>query len=183
MPLGPVRPRFNIVARGAVDQCIRRLVDAAEDPSSQCVSRVLGKHVDITVDRAIRRRWSPCVQLDLNPADDTATTVHGLIGPHPNKWTLYLAINAAIALSMLFALGFALVQLSLDQRPWAIWIVAAGVPCLAFMYALSQIGRARAAPQTVLLMDLVESALDIELSDRLLNFDEKRPTPSRGSLD
>ncbi len=166
MPLGPVRPRFNMIVRGTVEQSIERLVAAAEDPARRCVSRVLGRHVDITVSREVRERWSPCVQLDLSQSDDGRTFVHGLIGPHPNKWTLYLAINAAIALTMFFALGFAIVQVSLDQRPWAMWIVAGGVPCLAFMYGLSQIGRSRAAPQTALLMDLIESALGAEAGRR-----------------
>ena len=162
MPLGPVRPRFNLIVCGTIEQSIERLVDAAADPTRGCVSRVLGRHVDITVSRETRERWSPCVQLDLSQNDDGRTLVHGLIGPHPNKWTLYLAINAAIALTMFFALGFAIVQVSLDQRPWAMWIVAAGVPCLAFMYGLSQIGRSRVAAQTAVLMDLIESALGAE---------------------
>lgn len=164
MPLGPIRPRFVIIVPGSVEEAVRRVRDAAEEPGGGCVSRVLGRHVDITVDRALRRRWSPCVQMEFDAADDQ-TTVHGLIGPHPNTWTLYAFININIVLVMFFGLGFAIVQMSLSQRPWALWIAGAGIPALGAMYLLSQLGRRRAADQTRLLMALVERALGAQDSD------------------
>lgn len=169
MSIGPIRPRFRAVARGSIADNIARFEQAVGDPQSQCVMRVLGSHVDITVDASIRHRWSPCVQMELEeadpedqPSDDQpATVVRGLVGPHPNTWTMFAFTNLAICVIGAFALMAALAQLTLGHTPWTLWVALACLLGLGAMYIASQVGRRLAAEQTQNLMHLVRSALDL----------------------
>jgi len=153
--------------RGSIPENIARIEQAVGDPSSGCVMRVLGSHIDITIDQAGRHRWSPCVQMELEPATDSEppeihTLVRGLVGPHPNTWTLFAFTNLAIGIIATFALMGALAQMTLRQYPWALWAVGACTVGFAIMYIASQIGRRLAAEQTSQLMTLVRGALNAE---------------------
>ena len=160
MSLGPVRPRFHMRIAGPAAVHQTRLEAAVAQPDSQCVSRTLRDHIDITVKRDIRHRWSPCVQLEFQhePESDT-TVIHGLIGPHPDTWTLFAFINITLICIIAFGGLFGFAQLSQGWPAWGLGAVPAGLMGLAVMYGLSQIGRKCAAEQTHLLMNLIERAL------------------------
>lgn len=164
MSFGAVRPRFHFAVDDDVDATIQRLESHVSRPESRCVSRVLGNHVDITVAKEDRHRWSPCVQLDVRAVGDGRSDVVGLIGPHPNTWTLFAFINITILVAAAFGGMLALSQMMLNQSPWGMWAVAGGVLGLVCMYVLSQMGRRFAAEQTVQLMRLVEDACGVQQS-------------------
>lgn len=161
MSLGPIRPRFRLTIPGRVEEVIARVQSVADKPESRCVSRVVDNHVDITVVREDRHRWSPCVQLEFRAveASDRETIVDGLVGPHPNLWTMFACINMTIALVVVFGLMMGVSQLSLGNNAWGMWTVLGGVILLGVMYGASQIGQRLAAEQTRLLTSLVEDAL------------------------
>ena len=158
MSLGPLRPRFKLDLAGTVDDEIARVETAVADPASRCVSRTLGNHVDITVVPEDRHFWSPCVHLDFRDSGD-GVAVHGLIGPHPNVWTMFAFAYITIASATAFAVMLGLTQLWLDEHAWGLWIVPAGAVLCIAMYAFSQIGQRLAAEQTKLLSELVARAL------------------------
>lgn len=143
---------------GTVEEQIAILESAVARPDSRCVSRVLGNHLDITIVEADRHRWSPCVQLEFSQADGE-TIVDGLVGPHPNVWTLFAFVNITIVSAAGFGLMLGLAQLTLGQSPWGLWTVAGGAVLLGAMYMASQVGRRFAAEQTRLLVRFVEDAL------------------------
>ncbi|MBT8485927.1 MAG: hypothetical protein HKO59_14905 [Phycisphaerales bacterium] len=161
MSLGPIRPRFKMVVPGTVDEQIALVAAAVARQNSRCVSRVLGNHVEITVVREDRHRWSPCVQLEFRTSDE-GTIVDGLIGPHPNVWTLFAFVNITILSAIGLGLMLGLVQLSLGQTAWGLWTVLGGTVLLAASYLASQVGRRFAAAQTRQLIALLEEALGAE---------------------
>lgn len=162
MALGPIRPRFKVVMPFGVEESIRRLEAAAGALGpSRCTWRVLGRHVDITIAGPERRRWSPCLHIEFDPApgDAEGAIAHGLVGPQPDAWTLYALSGIAISTAAGFAFILGVVQLALDSSPWGLWVGAACLAALGGLYALSQIGQRCAAGQMRLLLDLVEQAL------------------------
>jgi hypothetical protein len=165
MSMGPIRPRFKLVVQGSLDEQIAKIEGAVAQPTSGCVSRTLDNHIDFTVVEEARHRWSPCVQLELHEMGDGETLIHGLVGPHPNTWTLYAFINISIVVASGLALMFGLSQLTLGQRPWAMWGVAGGVGLLGGMYVLSQVGRRLASEQTHTLIALLEDALGVVIRE------------------
>ena len=144
---------------GQVDEQIALVETAVARPGSGCVSRVLGRHIDLTVIKEVRHRWSPCMQLEFHQ-DDDKTVINGLVGPHPNTWTLFAFVNITLALLASFGLMMGFVQLGLGRSMWAFWIVLGAVVAFVGMYIVSQIGRRFAADQSQMLGSLLEGALN-----------------------
>ena len=160
-----IRPRFLLELQGSPDELIERVVGGIKDPSRRCVCRVVGRHVDITVAREDRHRFSPCLALEFEPTG-TGTRVRGLVGPHPNVWTFYALTAIALVFLLLTALCGAYAQHVMDDRPWALWWALAFALLLAGMYAASQIGRRLARDQTSKLMRVLSDILGIDTLDR-----------------
>ena len=89
--------------------------------------------------------------------------VHGLIGPHPNNWTLYAFLYITIGCLTFFGSIFGCVQWLLDMPAWALWALPGGILLSALMYALSQAGQRLAEEQTRHLHRLVREALGCSL--------------------
>ncbi|MHC4910380.1 MAG: hypothetical protein ACYTF9_11735 [Planctomycetota bacterium] len=160
MALGPVRPRFTLRLHDSVDaELIDRIERAVADPASRCVSRTAGTHVDITVIHDDRHRWSPCIQLEFRQ-DGADTIVNGLVGPHPNLWTLFAFTSITVIVAASFGAMLGLAQLTLGQSAWGLWAIPVGLLLLGGLYAASQIGRRFADEQSRRLMALVEQTLE-----------------------
>lgn len=159
--LAPIRPRFTMSVPGTTGACTERLRAAFDDHPDEFAFRVVDHHVDVTVPKEHRHRWSPCVHLELLQEEGGRVEVHGLIGPHPNVWTFYAVITLHFVLVVAFAVPFGLVQMSLDHTPWALWIALGGLLGVGGMYLLSQFGRRLARDETASLMAMVEEALAV----------------------
>ena len=159
MSVAPIRPRFELRPQMGFDDCVRAL-DSAFAQDEVHDFRVVDRHVDVTVTRAHRKLWTPCVQLEFDEDEETgATVVHALIGPHPDVWTLYAVVTLHMILLVVFALPFGLVQITLLHNPWALWIALAGVVGVACIYALSQVGRRISRDETRALDAMVRESL------------------------
>ena len=141
-----------------MEQIVTLLEAAVDAPQSRFVSRLVGHHYDVTIARAERCYWSPCVQLELIQEGEEVD-VQGLIGPHPNVWTLFAFLYITVATATGFGFVFGLVQLSLELPAWGLWTLPAGAVLCGLMYAMSQVGQRLAADQTRMLFDLIRSAL------------------------
>lgn len=158
MTLTPIRPRFRLEISASDEEGIALVEAAVARPDSRSVSRVLGNHLDITIDQSERRRWSPCVQLEFEQ-QDSGTLIHGLIGPQPNTWTWYAFVYLTVAFGTLFGSVFGIVQWLLDQPAWGMWFLPAGVLLALLMYAAARTGQHLATEQTNHLDQLVRQAL------------------------
>ncbi|MCA9295092.1 MAG: hypothetical protein KC983_01220 [Phycisphaerales bacterium] len=161
MSLGPIRPRFSMTVAGPAASRLAHLRSIVEHPDNRLVSEILGNHINITVVKDDRHAWSPCVQLEFIGSDDDPDTsiVHGLIGPHPNLWTMFMFINITALVIALFGVMIGIVQHSLHLLTWGYWLAGLGAAILIMMYAISQLGQRRAAAQTRTLMTFIETNL------------------------
>ena len=165
MALGPVRPRFHLQLTVDPEMGLARAESAVAAAPDHAVCRVVNGHIDIAIARASRHRFSPCLQLEFNPRDESSPTrvrsvVHGLVGPHPNLWTLYAFAALGCVTLLLFCGIFGGVQLALSEMPWGFWGIPLSAAGLLGLYGISQYGQRSAAAQTRFLYDLVHDALD-----------------------
>jgi len=158
--LGPIRPRFHLTVAGTVEGAADRLRTLTEQPERRLVSRTVGNHVDVTVARDERHRWSPCIHLEFTPSieRDDHVEVHGLLGPHPDVWTMFAFANLSVITIGCFGAMIGLAQMTLDRSPWAFWIVPGAGLVLGALYLASQAGQRLAADQTAVLRSLIEEA-------------------------
>ena len=164
MQLGSIRPRFSFTVPGRVEDRIAELKKHADRPEQRCRCRVLGHHADLTVIEADRHRWSPCLMLEFEQEGDFIRA-HGLIGPHPNLWTLFAFVNITNALLLAVALMWGFSQWFIDARPLA-FLVALGCGALfPVMYAASQAGQRFAREQTHHLLDVVELSFGVRVRE------------------
>lgn len=162
MEITAIRPRFFFDAPGAADDLIAKVSSGAALPERRCVCRVVGRHLDITVIREDRHRWSPCLSLELDQ-EESGVHVRGMIGPHPDVWTLFAFAYFSLAILLLIALTSAFAQYTLDRSPWALYAALACAVLLVVTYAASLLGRRLASEQTRYLMGVLEEILGVTL--------------------
>lgn len=168
MPPAPIRPRFTLDVPGDADALIERVRSAVDDPSRRLVCRVVDRHVDITPVREERKRWSPCLSLEFERGgeDEGVVRVRGLVGPHPNVWTMYALSAIALVFLVVTALIVAYAQHAIGESPSsALWWSGGFTGMLAGMYGVSQVGRRLAREQTSELMAFMEETLSAPSGD------------------
>ena len=50
-------------------------------------------HVFIKFPKDKQHFWSPQLHLEINKVDDNSSTLHGLFGPNPTVWTLFMFLH------------------------------------------------------------------------------------------
>lgn len=157
MPLR-LRPRFEAVAPCPSQAAAGRLQAALDRPDAPCRGRVYGAHAVLHVREADERVWSPFLSVDL-VGHPEGTLVRGLFGPTPSIWSLFVAAYAVSAFAAVFGAGFALVQWSLGQAPWAGLVVPAAAALALATYAAARAGQRRGRAQMDLLRGVLDDAL------------------------
>ncbi len=101
--------------------------------------------------------WSPQLQVSVSDGADDTCTVHGLIGPRPSVWSLFIA--SYVFWTFLGMMGgiFGFSQLSLGQPTSAFWSLPVSVAAIALTYAIGRFGRRIGRPQSIQLRNFLEN--------------------------
>ena len=169
MVLRKVRPRFRLAVPREPAEVIDRIVARVRQQDRPCRAMVSGEHrlIELRVNESESHFWSPALSVSVNKNEDGGRSiVNGLVGPNPNLWTLFAMLYMGLWTGVMFSGVFGLVQWSLSNRPWGLWILAALAVALLLLYAASQIGQRFAAPQTAMLRRVLEEALEIPAAER-----------------
>jgi hypothetical protein len=153
-----MRPRFEVAVTVPPGDVLHRIDERLAEPACRVVGSHVDQHVNLYVEPGLRHYWSPHLQLELSP-QGRGTHLHGLFGPHPNVWTLFMALYAVTAFFGLIGLTFGVSQLGLDQDPWALWVVPAAAALGGAFYAVALMGQRLAHEQMVMLRGFLEECL------------------------
>ena len=153
-----MRPRFEYVAPCPPEAGPGRLTAALARADAPCRGQVFGNHAVLHVLHAEERVWSPFLSLDLAWHPE-GTVVRGLFGPKPSVWSLFVASYAICGFSVLFAGGFAIVQGSLGQAPWALAVLPLAAVSALATYAFARYGQQRGRGQMDTLRAFLEDTL------------------------
>ncbi|WP_370514523.1 GTP-binding protein [Formosa sp. L2A11] len=125
------------------------------------VSRV-DDHVFIRIPKQKQHFWSPQLHLEINELEDKTSSIHGLFGPNPTVWTLFMFLHFVVA--MLF-IGFCIWGYS----NWALNItygMQLGV-CITMiilwfaLYFIGRAGRAKGKNDMILLHHFMKQNLKL----------------------
>lgn len=157
-----LRPRFKIDISRYNEAILSDFENAKTTQSEFIITRV-DNHVFIKFPKEKQRYWTPQLHLEINKVDDNSSTLHGLFGPNPTVWTLFMFLHFLVAgIFIAFAIwtytnwslkeSYAL-QASVTLLMILVWVT---------LYFAGSIGKASGTPEMRLLNNFMYNVLNIE---------------------
>ena len=91
-----LRPRFKIELNQDNESALKVFDEAKAKQKEFIVSRV-DDHVFIRFPKQKQHFWSPQLHLEINEVDEKSSLLHGLFGPNPTVWTLFMFLHFFVA--------------------------------------------------------------------------------------
>ena len=91
-----LRPRFKIKLNKPNQIALKLFEDKKTSQSDFIVTRV-DEDVFIKVPQEKRHFWSPQLHLEINEVDKNNSLIHGLFGPNPTVWTMFMFLHFLVA--------------------------------------------------------------------------------------
>ena len=84
-----LRPRFKFDVKHK-NQDLLSLFEDSKGIQSDFIVSCLDDHVFIRIPKEKQHFWSPQLHLEIIELDENSSTVHGLFGPNPTVWTMFM---------------------------------------------------------------------------------------------
>ena len=91
-----LRPRFKMELKHSNEHVLSVFDMAKIKQSDYIVSRV-DDHVFIRLPKQKQHFWSPQLHLEINEIDSKTCMLHGLFGPNPTVWTMFMFFHFLVA--------------------------------------------------------------------------------------
>ncbi|WP_034041261.1 hypothetical protein [Wocania ichthyoenteri] len=91
-----LRPRFKMELNKNNEMLLKAFEDAKNTQSEFIISR-LDDHVFIKFPKEKQHFWSPQLHLEINESENNSSTLHGLFGPNPTVWTMFMFFHFIVA--------------------------------------------------------------------------------------
>ena len=91
-----LRPRFKFDVETDNETLLQAFEDTKTSQSDFMVTRI-DDHVFIRFPKKEQHFWSPQLHLEINEKDGKSATVHGLFGPNPSIWTMFMFFHFIVA--------------------------------------------------------------------------------------
>lgn len=153
-----VRPRFKLTIDIPMAEIQQEFYDQMKAENSPCTGHIVPGFITLKIPTNDRHFWSPQLTLTLEKENES-TLVRGLYGPNPTVWAIFTMGFGAVAILGLFALILGLVQVTMADNPWGLWVLP-GLAIVAFLlYFGSQAGQKLGVEQTFQIHGFVEKVL------------------------
>tara|TARA_R110002124_G_scaffold87407_1_gene225059 strand:- start:85698 stop:86198 length:501 start_codon:yes stop_codon:yes gene_type:complete len=90
-----LRPRFKTELEIGNQEALALFEAHKNDQSRFVISRV-DDHVFIRIPKHLQHFWSPQLHLEIIEKNKESSTLHGLFGPNPTVWTLFMFLHFAV---------------------------------------------------------------------------------------
>jgi uncharacterized integral membrane protein len=150
-----MRPRFELQLPVTREAWLDALRSALQNDAQSLRGQVFRKHAVVQMRDTERTFWSPYLSLEVEDEPD-GSAVRGRFSPHPNVWTMFMAIYILLAIVALGGLSYGMVQYTLGQSPWSFLIAPAAVALFGFVYGATLIGQGLGAEQMYTMRSLVD---------------------------
>lgn len=91
-----LRPRFKVEFNKDNETLLKAFEASKTNPSEFIVTR-LDDHVFIKFPKKEQHFWSPQLHLEINEVTNSTCIIHGLFGPNPTVWTLFMFFHFIVA--------------------------------------------------------------------------------------
>lgn len=154
---GPVRPTLQWRSPTSIEQILRSVERALRANDPPVNGLITHTRIELHTRREHQHLWSPQLAVDLKAGHDGQTRLEGRFSPHPNVWTMYVALSAACGFAGLLSGAYGYVQWIMDQSPW--FLIGIPLSALAFstLYVFSQLGQSLGHDQMDELISFLET--------------------------
>ncbi|GAA4269354.1 GTP-binding protein [Hyunsoonleella aestuarii] len=154
-----LRPRFKMEINENNESILKRF-EATRNDKSEFITTRVDNHIFIKFPKEKQHFWSPQLHLEIDYAEEGSSLLHGLYGPNPTVWTMFMFLHFMVA-GLFIAFGiwaytnwrlnteFA-VQLSIMFLMILIWFV---------LYFAGRIGRDTSKKDMFMLRDFMNKTL------------------------
>jgi len=91
-----LRPRFKMDLNQN-NQTILKTFEALKTSQKDFVVSRVDDHVFIRLPKNKQHFWSPELHLEINEIDEASSRLHGLFGPKPSVWTMFMFFHFVVA--------------------------------------------------------------------------------------
>ena len=147
-----MRPRFRTIVPCHPDKAMDKFKLRLRQEDCLYQGAVLSRHVTLKVKEEQRHYWSPVLNIDAESCEE-GTLLRGHFGPHPNVWTMFLALYASVIFSAIFACMYGFAQLMTDETPWAFASIPIALVLVGLIYTIALLGQNLAQEQMHQLRD------------------------------
>ncbi|GAA3586969.1 GTP-binding protein [Flavivirga amylovorans] len=157
-----LRPRFKIELNKS-NQSILKDFEALKSSQSDFIVTRLDNHVFIKFPKEKQHFWSPQLHLEIDEIDSNSSLLHGLFGPNPTVWTMFIFFHFLVA-GLFIASGiWAYTNSSLDKS-YAIQVSLMFLMVLIWvvLYFAGSIGKASSKNEMRALHNFMNDVIKIE---------------------
>ena len=152
-----MRPRFEFQLPVTPETWLDALRSALQNDAESLRGQVFRKHAVVEMRSTDRTFWSPYLNLEVEDEPD-GSVIRGRFSPHPNVWTMFMAVYILLAIVALGGLSYGMVQYTLGQSPWSLLVAPAAVALFGFVYGATLIGQGLGAEQMYTMRSLIDRA-------------------------
>lgn len=91
-----LRPRFKIELTTNSETLLKAFEDAKKTQTDFIINRI-DDHVFIRLPKAKQKFWSPELHLEINESGKHTCSLHGLFGPNPTVWSMFMFFHFIVA--------------------------------------------------------------------------------------
>jgi hypothetical protein len=154
-----LRPRFKFDINVSNEKLLTEFESNIIKTSKFKVNRI-DNHIFIKLPRDEQHFWTPQLDLEINKKDSDSSTIHGLFGPNPKVWTLFMFFHFIIA-GFFIAFGvWAYTNWKLGQSyALQLFMILLTVVLWFTLYLFGSLGRAKGKPEMHQLNDFMKDTL------------------------
>lgn len=140
-------PRFKFEVE-AENEILLKGFEIEKDNQSEFIVTRIDEHVFIRFPKKNQHYWSPQLHLEINQNEDNTSTVHGLFGPNPTIWTMFMFFHFVVAGLFIAMCIWAYNNMSLEKS-YAIQVFLAlfMVVIWVTLYFIGRMGKSKGTPE------------------------------------
>jgi hypothetical protein len=161
-----LRPRFKIEIDRENEKALEAFEKLKTAQTDFVVSRV-DDHVFIRLPKSKQHFWSPQLHLEINKKDHKTSFLHGLYGPNPTVWTMFMFLHFFVAgLFIVFGI-WAYTNWTLKHDYWLQLALMGLMVVLWFvLYFAGRLGKRKGKPEMHQLCDFMKNTLEIKTQNQ-----------------
>jgi len=155
-----MRPTFRFESKYEPNEALLKLKDYLESENASVSGSVFPSSAVIKTLPESTHFWSPQVQVSVEPFLPKGSSIHGLIGPTPTVWSIFVASYTFWSFVGVMGLIFASSQASIGQSSIALWVGPISLVGIIGTYLTARFGRGIATDQSRFLKQTLKTILE-----------------------